>query len=139
MSRSPHFFYIESNYKNNKQKHLYSFHFSLSYLAIAISYCQAQNLQRCAAVSFFFLEALAASKPLLLGFQSRPGHIFWKCADTSKAFCYWGWVSPRPYSFGVKRIGEETAIQWVSPLNWQQVRFANLWGICPAGGEHLGH
>ena len=39
------------------------------------------------------------------------------------------WAMPNlwPYSFGVKRIGEETAIQRVSPLNWQQVRFANLW------------
>jgi len=44
---------------------------------------------------------------------------------------------PAPLFFCVKRKGEETAIQRVFPLNWQQVRFANLWGFRPTDTRYV--
>ena len=57
--------------------------------------------------AIFLLEVLAASRLLLLGLSAP---------------------SPDPFSFYSERKGgKETAIQRVFPLNWQQVRKANLW------------
>jgi len=44
--------------------------------------------------------------------------------------------TPAPF-FCVKRKGEETAIQRVFPLNWQQVRKANLWGFRPTDTRYV--